>query len=288
MAEETVMLALLRFLPRPLRREILLRNIRFDPDRLRQVQLRVAASAEDYFGAARLVHDARVARRFVHPHPSGIAVDKFSVLPSTWTFVAKQGARVVGTMSLLLDSPFKLLIDDCFGAELDALRARGLRLGEFSALACEPAFLGSGLSWCLYRIAFDAARRLGIDRVAGRVKPEAAHIYRDLLQIDLFPALRRDPQVRGGPMAGFAIVVPECEQRLRAVFARLGDSPANLHRFFFAEPRFDIALPDSLDPLPARREAAARLVRARPDVFQSLSPEERRHLRDALPDVAPD
>src|SRR5215475_11839692 len=69
--------------------------------------------------AFRLVHDQYVWRGFMTaPHPSGRRVNLRHALPSTRVFVASDGVRVVGTASLIPDSPLGLPMDEVFADQV--------------------------------------------------------------------------------------------------------------------------------------------------------------------------
>jgi hypothetical protein len=51
--------------------------------------------------------------------------------------IATDAAETIGTLSIRFDSPDGLLADDLFSPEIDALRAEGRRLCEFTKLAMD-------------------------------------------------------------------------------------------------------------------------------------------------------
>jgi hypothetical protein len=55
--------------------------------------------------------------------------------PSLYTFAAYDSGTLVGTLGVRLDSPAGLKIEELYGDEVEALRARDLRLTEFTRLA---------------------------------------------------------------------------------------------------------------------------------------------------------
>ena len=59
--------------------------------------------------------------------------------PNRITLTATDKGEVVGTLSIGIDSEVGLMADEVFGAELDAHRANGARLCEFTKFAFDPS-----------------------------------------------------------------------------------------------------------------------------------------------------
>lgn len=135
-------------------------------------------------GAFRLVHDQYVARGYMSPLPSGLRVGPHHALPSTKVFVVRDEGRVVGTVTLIQDSPLGLPMDELYGAELAGLRAEGRRLTEVSALAIDDDYKASGVSILtkLIRLVILYASEIAQDDdICFTVNPRHVRFYRRLL-----------------------------------------------------------------------------------------------------------
>ena len=64
--------------------------------------------------AFRLQHDQYVAHGYMDAHPSGWRLSLHNALSPTRVFVARRGGRVVGTMTLITDSPLGLPMDEIY------------------------------------------------------------------------------------------------------------------------------------------------------------------------------
>jgi len=95
----------------------------------------VACSTDTLEQAFRLVHDQYVARGYMRPEPSSWRLSVHHALPTTKVFVARDQHRVVGTMTLVPDSPLGLPLDELYGSEVTALRNEGRYVTEVSGLA---------------------------------------------------------------------------------------------------------------------------------------------------------
>jgi hypothetical protein len=134
--------------------------------------------------AFRLVHDQYVWRGFMTaPHPSGRRVNLRHALPATRVFVASDGSRVVGTVSLIPDSPLGLPMDEVFADHLDAFRRRGRRIAEVSALAMDADRRAHGLPVLmrlLRMVVLHAAEVARLDDLCLVVRAHHADFYRQV------------------------------------------------------------------------------------------------------------
>jgi hypothetical protein len=195
----------------------------------------LAMETEDLEGAFRLVHDNYVRDGHMTPQPSGLRVGIFNALPSTRVFVAKDGGRVVGTVTLVLDSPIGLPSDQVYGEELAGLRARGRRLGEATGLSVAPECRGSGagIAARLYRmLALYAARIARLQELVISVSPRHVRFYGSWFPIRQFGPLRPYPRVNNTRAVGLLGDLVETRALIRQ--AERGLPLGGFHDFFFA------------------------------------------------------
>ena len=137
-----------------------------------------ACSMEDLRTAYRLVHDVYAGTGFILPEPSGIRLRIFETSADTATFVAKVDGRVVGVLSVVCDSSdLGLPSDSAFKPELDALRARGLRLCELTNQAVAPEYRKTAVATELMRCAFAHGIKAGFHQCVAAVSPSHDGFY---------------------------------------------------------------------------------------------------------------
>src|SRR5262245_14475942 len=152
-----------------------------DDGRLARFRFGLARETHVLDEAFRLVHDQYVWRGFMTaPHPSGRRVNLRHALPSTRVFVASDGARVVGTASLIRDSPLGLPMDEVFEDQVARFRRQDRLVAEFSALAMDAdrrAHRIPVVIRLLRMIVLHAAEVAPLDDLCMVVRPQHAEFY---------------------------------------------------------------------------------------------------------------
>ncbi len=138
-----------------------------------------ACLPQDLHAAYRLVHDVYASTGFIHPDDSGLRLRIFEASPDTATFVARVDGRVVGVLSVVGDSPdLGLPSDSAVKAELDGLRAEGLRLCEFTNQAIAAPFRKTAIATELMRCAIAHGIKAGFHQSVAAVSPSHDGFYR--------------------------------------------------------------------------------------------------------------
>jgi hypothetical protein len=281
---------LLSLLPRSLRDRVIRSQMKIDESEIRDLEVKVAATVKEHEAAARLVHDTYVARGILRPHASGVRVTPYTLLPTSVVFVAKQGEEVVGTLSLICDSPMGLPMESIYGAEVQALRDQGRLPAEVGALCVSEHHRGAGVVYLLNRIMADTARLLGVDDLVIAVHPGAEDLYRAALLFGRIGDLKHYPGLERSALAvALRLDLKDSRQRYSEVFGRQGRDCANPHWLYFERQNPQIAgmetcaftLADEL----LRRRATRRLSALAPDAFVDLSGARARQLFILAPGV---
>lgn len=102
--------------------------------------------------------------------------------PSLYTFAAYDSGTLVGTLGVRLDSPAGLKIEQLYGGEVAQLRARGLRLTEFTRLAVAESAASKEVLGALFHTAVLFSHLVrGCTNVAIEVNPRHVAFYRRVL-----------------------------------------------------------------------------------------------------------
>lgn len=110
---------------------------------------------------------------------------------------AREGERIVGTMSVRFDGPGGLHTDLLFGNELAEWREAGIKLCEFGSLAVERHAPGSKrvLAQIFHLGYLHAHRRARCDRLVIEVNPRHVAFYRRWLGLLPYTTPRHNPRV---------------------------------------------------------------------------------------------
>lgn len=144
----------------------------------RVVTLRAADTGGHRSSAQILVHRMYTTRGYKTATPDPTAPMSASV----FTLLACDKGETIGTVSISLDTAEGLLADELFLDELNALRARGRRLCEFTKLAMDHVVKSKRVLASLFHSAYIWAHlRLGYDDVMIEVNPRHVRYYQRML-----------------------------------------------------------------------------------------------------------
>ena len=121
--------------------------------------------------------------------------------------MATIGPQVVGTVTLIGDSPLGLPMDEIYQGDLDRFRAQRCRLAEASALAAHPRYRGIGLPLLLplLRVLVTYAADLAaLDLLCIAVNPRHVEFYRRLT-FEIFGELKPYAKVNGAPAVALCL-----------------------------------------------------------------------------------
>lgn len=172
--------ALLGLLPKPLRNRLIREKTYFPTAMFQDIELTIATTAEDYADAFRLVHDAYVDRGWLQSQIDGRWVAWAQALPEATTLILRRGAKTIGTVTIVQDSPVGLPIDLTF-SETRALRRESRSFAELSTLALAKGERASGLGMFLMISAWRYAKeKLGVTDLLIAVDAPIAPYYETL------------------------------------------------------------------------------------------------------------
>ncbi len=278
------MLSTLGFLPNRMRLAFLRRHVRFREREIAGLRAGLASCPEDALAAGRLVHDAYTARGLIDPHPSRVRVVFPQLLPSSFILVAKDGPRVVGTVTLQTDSEVGIPMENerGFRSKVLELRRRGRFVAEVGALAVAPEYRRTGVFHLLNRAMFEVAESVGASDLLIAVSRWAKDVYRAVLCFDVLGDADAYPGLsRSTPATALRLPLDEARDRLR-------ERAPQSYAVYLKREWHEIDVPSALSLEhhdPARLSAVRALVASRPDVVRSLSHRQYELLRARVPDI---
>jgi hypothetical protein len=116
--------------------------------------------------------------------------------PNRVTLVASDHESVVGTVTVGFDSDERLLVDDLFPDEVDALRESGRKVCEFTKLAMDGVVRSQRVLAALFHVAFIHAHLIrGCDSLLIEVNPRHTRYYEAKLGFEVLGPERMNLRV---------------------------------------------------------------------------------------------
>ena len=151
--------------------------------------IRLTDTAEGRNSASMLISKMYAWRGYAGTH-------QFTDDPNRITLSAHNDGEVVGTMTIGIDSPIGLSADEVFKDEIDAHRARGARLCEFTKLAFDPGVRSKESLAGLFHLALIYARDIyHCTDIMIEVNPRHRRFYEHMLGFRREGELKLNPRV---------------------------------------------------------------------------------------------
>lgn len=178
------------------------------PGLSRVITARIASTRDEFEQAFALVAAKYRERGYAGPGASPYRFTPYHALPGTQTIVAKDGDRVVATLSMVRDSrPMGLPMENVYGDEVARLRREGRHMAEITGLASEGLgareFLRTFRS--LIRLVLQSHAHRGGDSWVITVHPRHASYYRESLGFIPLGPQRAHPSVQGHPAEAYLL-----------------------------------------------------------------------------------
>ena len=156
--------------------------------------------------ALSLVEKEYIKQGYLNPKNSNC---KIAVLPGSATFIAKINDKIVGTVSVIFDSPSGLPMDEIYKKEVDKLRLKNKKIVEVGRLAVAREFLSkkSGFSEkynnlslvsSLFKLVFHYCIYKNIDNICISINPKHNLFYKSICFEDI-GGLKFYPSVNNAP-----------------------------------------------------------------------------------------
>jgi hypothetical protein len=146
-----------------------------EPD---EIEPTVAKTYREVEEAEQLVFRQYSARGFKFSEPGSVRHPARAVARRESVIIARMGGRAVGTMTVGIDSPNGLLVDEANREHVDPLRAGGLRLGEVVRFALEKDVDSQRVLAALFNAAHGIMEANRLHYVFIEVNPRHVAFYR--------------------------------------------------------------------------------------------------------------
>ncbi|MEO7938391.1 MAG: hypothetical protein ABIR55_07195 [Burkholderiaceae bacterium] len=267
--------------PQSVRFAIFRSFVECDPAPDKRLVLKIADTKEELEACFRLLHDAYVSSGFMKPAPSGLRATIYHALPTTTTLCAKFDDEVVGTLSLIRESVFGFPLQAIF--DLKAVRARGGKIAEVSALAVHPDFrkTGGAILFPLMKFMYEYCTTFFDTRhLVIAVNPNRIEMYESLLLFKRLAESKVDSYdfANGAPAVGAALDLRSAPRKYKDIYDKK-PRRRNLYDYFVRTELANIRLPQrryhtTNDPV-MTTELLDYFFNQRTQVFEHLSNREK-------------
>lgn len=175
--------------------------------------------------------------------------------PQRKTFLASNGGRILGTLSILLDSKTGLVADALFKLELDRYRKAGRRVCELGKLAVARAGSSSEVATALFNMAYLYGRTIHhVSDTFIEVNPRHVSFYRRLLGFDVVAKGRHCPRVNA-PAILMHLDVAHADRQISQLATSGCTGSRSPYSSFVTEQQEESFIEASLEPTEAEAES---------------------------------
>ncbi len=214
----------------------------------RAVTYKIAVEKKEYEDAFTLVWDNYVDAGLQEDNHTGIRFTKYHLLPETKVFVAnfheelaagrpelfKDGGKIVGTVSLVLDSPMGLPMEEFCAEEVAKMRSEGRKLAEVVAFALNPEYSKYKIFLHMFKLLFQFAEMKGVTDLCCSVTERHIRFYRRVCLFEPMGELVPYSAAYKLKVQGHRLNIEEANKKAEQFYAGR-EFDADLHRFFFTE-----------------------------------------------------
>lgn len=194
----------------------------------RTFQIRLANTETVRSHASSLIHRMYASRGYTVNNP-------LQENPHRVTMTISEEDKVIGTITLGIDSPSGLLADEIFKDEVDAFRARGRKVCELTKLAFDPTTRSKTALASLFHIIFVYLRRVQkCTDIFIEVNPRHRRFYERMLGFKKYGPKKMNPRVNA-PAYLLCVETDYVEEQIQKMGGTSGHDCAekSLYPYFF-------------------------------------------------------
>lgn len=257
--------------------------------------LQVANDLETRYSAYYLTYESYlkkglVSRRTYHQ----LWVSEFNALSTTMTLLIKKNKRIMGTITLILDSPIGLPTDNIYKQENDKLRHSKKKLAELSSLALdtsnnqETLFLMARFLNYAYLISFYGLSGKKATDLVISVNPRYENFYKRYFLFEKIGGFRYYGRVNHAPAILLKLNIDTIQNHIPLKNAPQGtgtDHSSLLYKYFHVkeeEEEFVHFLKESHKPW--SKEEFNYFLKEKTDILENLTLNKKQSLKKCFPE----
>ncbi len=205
------------------------------------LSMKVAEKKEELESSYKLLYDVYLEKGYMDEQPHGMRISIYNALPHTITFLAldssDRGNKIIGTISLIMDSSLGLPMEEVFKEEIKLLRNSCLKIAEVSGLAVDTNYRYERVFMYLNQFLVAFALFVGVTDLVITVNPKHVNFYNNILFFKPMGPERRYSKVKGAPAVPMHLNLKETEEKIKSLYS-YNDFDASLYTFFFTRTHF--------------------------------------------------
>jgi hypothetical protein len=192
-----------------------------------QITMSIARSHSDLEDAFGLVYRSYVRAGLDSPNPTGLRLTKFHFLPTTDVILARNAGVPIATASLFVDGDLGLPAESMYGAEIQQLKDRGMRLAEVGSLADRRESPARFIQMfrVLSTLISQAAQQRGCNGLIAATHPRHARFYIKQIGFEPFGEIRACPYAQGNPAVAMVLDFEDHRRRDTDIYHHLFGLP---------------------------------------------------------------
>lgn len=201
---------------------------------------KIASSSTEIAKAINLVDDCYVARGILDGERKRVSTH--TLLPTTTVFVALRDDEVIGTVSLIEESPLGFPMEEVH-PEAQRFRCSLRRSAEVGGLATVARYRRSGLSMMLYNMLYRWARYYrNIEGLIIAVHPSSEGFYSNVLLFEKIGTIQEYKKLRGAESIPLHLDIPGALARFKRIYEKVKLQRCHYDNMysFFCDPREEI------------------------------------------------
>ncbi|MFK8258381.1 GNAT family N-acetyltransferase [Erwinia sp. AnSW2-5] len=156
-----------------------------------KIKIKFATTSEEFIEAMQLIHCAYAKKGLITSDKRQPYFSPHLVLPNNRLIIATRSDCIIGTISLIEDSPIGVPMDNIHAAETAALRKQCTKFAEIGSFAITPEFQHHGINLILYKAIFIyVCKHRNIESILIAVHPRVAEIYKVLFKFEQIGAIQ--------------------------------------------------------------------------------------------------
>ncbi|PCJ62347.1 MAG: hypothetical protein COA79_04585 [Planctomycetota bacterium] len=198
-----------------------------------QIELKIASSVKELNEAYKLVYRQYLEKGFTAKNDAEKRILFWNTLPDTYTVIAKQNDRVIGTLTFIKDSVAGLPMDDISKNSLEPMRKEGRVLCELTGLAIDGSACEKSTVMKLFQFGFKlSSSHLKSTDYVITINPRHQFFYKKVLCFEIIGSTCSYKKVENAPAVPMRLNLLTVENMYLKKYAKYsGDK--NLNDYFF-------------------------------------------------------